>query len=297
MNGVKWPNNVKNKNVTLTPSGGVSVNSNDGHACLTLSPCGHQCTVKYLARVSHSVSKAKASPGRSHAANKAEADSNIREEDKQERSYSRNCSKRQYESSLDGSYRETLLDDGVERHLLGVDRTSTPNHMEGPLTWNLSSVNTQNTSEQSKINTHLEANNDNVRWEYVWLVKFMSVYECHEAWKHPLQIALQFYDLCEAQLNTDTSGFKTSSISTLIKENSPSSSEDTAEDWLLTSLPRSLPQTCPASHLHRFKDEVELHLPDDGAQCQQQKVKVLFTHGIIYWSVKSLCVWPKKINH
>lgn len=82
----------------------------------------------------------------------------------------------------------------------------------------------------------------NHRCVYAWVKQAWSVAACPEAWKHPLSLALRFYNKVRAASEIDAD-FPASSIVT----------SDVPEErgMEVSVLPRALLLSCPAPHMHR----------------------------------------------
>eukprot|EP00072_Mus_musculus_P044244 XP_006517813.1 PREDICTED: uncharacterized protein C5orf34 homolog isoform X3 [Mus musculus] len=129
----------------------------------------------------------------------------------------------------------------------------------------------------------------NHRCVYAWVKQAWSVAACPEAWKHPLSLALRFYNKVRAASEIDAD-FPASSIVT-----SDCPEERGTE---VSVLPRALLLSCPAPHMHRwtFCDSLLQRQPDAEDFSYPELVKVVWYKGVTYRlthkNVNSIEIFP-----
>ncbi|KAG8598868.1 hypothetical protein GDO81_002772 [Engystomops pustulosus] len=104
--------------------------------------------------------------------------------------------------------------------------------------------------------------------QYTWLLQRFSVADCPQAFHYPMGLALQHH--------RDSQGDITQSVDT---EDITTSSD---EGRRVSALPRALPLTCTATHLHRLsfcKFSLE---EDDALAVNPLSLKVVMSDGVLY---------------
>ncbi|KAM9138186.1 uncharacterized protein C5orf34 homolog isoform 3-T3 [Pangshura tecta] len=116
--------------------------------------------------------------------------------------------------------------------------------------------------------------------EYVWVMQRWSVSSYPEEWKYPLSLALMFY-----QLHTDN--ICKTYVENKCTRNGTAGSDvlkETEKTKAVSHLPRALPLSCSAPHLHRwsFCDLFLQRKQDSGHNSHLLLIKIVWCQGIIY---------------
>ncbi|XP_051028451.1 uncharacterized protein C5orf34 homolog [Acomys russatus] len=126
------------------------------------------------------------------------------------------------------------------------------------------------------------------RCVYTWVKQCCSVASCPEQWRHPLSLALRSCN--KVSVSSDTDADSPASCS--------ATSDDPEERGEVSVLPRALPLSCPAPHMHRwnFCDSLFQRQSDEEEYSYPELVKVVWCEGVTYRlthkSVNSIEIYP-----
>ncbi|XP_050802922.1 uncharacterized protein C5orf34 homolog isoform X3 [Gopherus flavomarginatus] len=116
--------------------------------------------------------------------------------------------------------------------------------------------------------------------EYVWVMQRWSVFSYPEEWKYPLSLALMFYqshtdNICKTYVENKCTRNGTAGSDVL---------KETEKTKVVSHLPRALPLSCSAPHLHRwsFCDLFLQRKQDTEHNSHPLLIKIVWCQGIIY---------------
>lgn len=255
---VEWPSLDRDDCIMYSESGVVKITSLDGHAYLCLPRSQHEFTVHFLCKVSQ----------------RPDSSGILSETQNQDP-----------KNKLVEKTRKVCRCGNLSEQTLRNKENEPPYQI---LKSKNASVNTCCVND-SEGRGELPSLGTNHRCVYAWVKQAWSVAACPEAWKHPLSLALRFYNKVRAASEIDAD-FPASSIVT----------SDVPEErgMEVSVLPRALLLSCPAPHMHRwtFCDSLLQRQPDAEDFSYPELVKVVWYKGVTYRlthkNVNSIEIFP-----
>ncbi|XP_074852064.1 uncharacterized protein C5orf34 homolog [Carettochelys insculpta] len=243
---VNWPSSSATDAAIPMDNGSIKISSLDGHACLCMSELQQEFTVEFLCKVSQK-----------SAVSSSFSEKNSNDQNKGQCGSSHNFSSKMFTKQMRidnknedwtiNKYRELDKSKDYSNQINGQD--------EAPLSTCCSS-------------------------EHVWVTQRWSVSLCPEEWKYPLSLALMFYQLPTYNMHRtyaeNLCAMKETGGSVILKESEKSKA--------VSHLPKALPLSCSAPHLHRWSFcDFFLQRKQDSECCSHPLlIKIVWCHGILY---------------
>nr|XP_005282249.1 uncharacterized protein C5orf34 homolog isoform X3 [Chrysemys picta bellii]XP_005282250.1 uncharacterized protein C5orf34 homolog isoform X3 [Chrysemys picta bellii] len=247
---INWPSPNATDAAECMDNGSVKISSLDGHAYLCMSELQQEFTVEFLCKVSQ---KCAAS---SSFSEKNSNDQNKGQHGKSSRSFISEMFPKQMR-----------MENKKEEHCWTINKCR-------ELDKSKSYLNQIKGQDEAPLSLTCCSS------EYVWVMQRWSVSSYPEEWKYPLSLALIFYqlhidNLCKTYVENKCTRNGTAG-SDVLKE-----SEKTKA---VSHLPRALPLSCSAPHLHRwsFCDFFLQRKQDNEHNSCPLLIKIVWCQGIIY---------------
>ncbi|XP_073199991.1 uncharacterized protein C5orf34 homolog isoform X4 [Lepidochelys kempii] len=247
---INWPSPNATDAAECMDNGSVTISSLDGHAYLCMSELQQEFTVQFLCKVSQKYAVS------SSFSEKNSNNENKGQHGKSSRSFisemfpkqMRMENKKEERCWTVNKYRELDKSKDYLNQIKGQD--------EAPLSLTCCSS------------------------EYMWVMQHWSVSSYPEEWKYPLSLALMFY-----QLHTDNI-HKTYVKNKCTRDRTVGSDvlKQSEKTKAVSHLPRALPLSCSAPHLHRwsFCDFFLQRKQDSEHNSHPLLIKIVWCQGIVY---------------